>query len=97
MCCHLKAFDTDYSNCRVGSLLTLKVLENCIARGIVEYDFMQGAEAYKFDWTNKFRQNMNIQLINKKLSSNIIRAGLKVFKRAKIDSILSKYIQILYS
>jgi len=97
MYCHLKGFDTDYYKYRVGSLLTLKVLEECIDKGISEYDFMQGNEAYKFDWTNKFRQNTNIQWVNKKLSSNILKAGLKVFKRAQIDSILTKYIQILYS
>lgn len=92
MYCHLKGFDPDFYKYRVGSLLTLKVLEECIEKGISEYDFMQGDEAYKFDWTNKFRRNMNVKWVNKKLSSNLISVGFKVLKRAKIASILYKYL-----
>ena len=91
MFCHLKGFDPNYSKYRVGSLLTLKVLEDCIAKGISEYDFMQGAEAYKFDWTNKFRRNVNIRFVNKRTSSNIIDVGLKVLNKSKIDSLMEKY------
>jgi hypothetical protein len=91
MYCHLKGFDPNYSKFRVGSLLTLKVLEECIAKGIAEYDFMQGAEAYKFEWTNKFRQSVNIKLVNKKTSSNLIDVGLKVLVKSKIYFVLIKY------
>ena len=93
MYCHLKAFDTDYSKYRVGSLLTLKVLEDCITNGIVEYDFMQGAEAYKFDWTEKFRRNINIKLVNKKVTSNLIDVGLKILKKSKLDSVVAKFLR----
>jgi hypothetical protein len=91
MYCHLKGFDPNYSKFRVGSLLTLKVLEECIAKGIAEYDFMQGTEAYKFEWTNKFRQSVNIKLVNKKTSSNLIDVGLKVLIKSKIYFVLTKY------
>ena len=74
---HLSCFDPDYSNYSVGHLLALKVLEQCIEKGISEYDFMQGDEPYKFDWTNKYRQSMNIFCVNKKLSSMMICFGLK--------------------
>jgi CelD/BcsL family acetyltransferase involved in cellulose biosynthesis len=97
MYCHLKCFDPDFYKYSVGNLLTSKVLEECVEKGISEYDFMQGDEAYKFDWTNKFRRNMNVKWVNKKMSSNMISVGLKVLKRTKIDSILFKYIRILYS
>jgi CelD/BcsL family acetyltransferase involved in cellulose biosynthesis len=69
---HLVGFDPDYSRYGVGCLLQLKVLEECIAEGISEYDFMQGAEPYKFNWTSKYRQSKNVRFINKKLSSNVI-------------------------
>ena len=84
MYCHLKGFDPDYSKYSVGHLLTLKVLEQCIEKGISEYDFMQGDEAYKFDWTNKSRQNMNVVCVNKKLSSMMICLGLKASKMISI-------------
>ena len=92
MYCHIKGFDPDYYKYRVGSLLTLKVLEECIEKGISEYDFMQGDEVYKFEWTDRFRQNMNVKWVNKRLSSNLISVGLRLLKRTKIDSILFKYL-----
>jgi CelD/BcsL family acetyltransferase involved in cellulose biosynthesis len=76
---HLVGFDPDYSRYGVGCLLQLKVLEECIAGGISEYDFMQGAEPYKFNWTSKYRQSRNVRFINKKLSSNPINLLIKNF------------------
>lgn len=60
MFCLLKGFNPDFYKYRVGSLLTLKVLEEYIVKGITEYDLMQGDEAYKFNWTSKYKQNLNI-------------------------------------
>jgi CelD/BcsL family acetyltransferase involved in cellulose biosynthesis len=76
---HLVGFDPDYSRYGVGCLLQLKVLEDCIVKGISEYDFMQGAEPYKFNWTTKYRQSRNVRFINKKLSSNPINLLIKNF------------------
>jgi CelD/BcsL family acetyltransferase involved in cellulose biosynthesis len=86
---HLKGFDPDFYKYSVGSLLTLKVLEECIEKGIFEYDFMQGDEAYKFNWTNKFRRNINVRGVNKRLSSKVIYVGQKALKRARVNSIVS--------
>ena len=97
MYCHLKGFDPNYYKYRVGSLLTLKVLEKCIESGITEYDFMQGAEAYKFDWTDKYRQNMNIKWVNGKLYSKILNSGFEVLKKGKFEKILYSYINALKS
>jgi CelD/BcsL family acetyltransferase involved in cellulose biosynthesis len=87
MYCHLKGFDTNYYKYRVGSLLTLKVLEKCVEKGITEYDLMQGDEAYKFDWTSKYRQNINLKWVNEKFSSKILDSGLKVLKKSKFDKL----------
>jgi CelD/BcsL family acetyltransferase involved in cellulose biosynthesis len=77
---HLSGFDPAYSKYSVGHLLTLRILEECIKKGISEYDFMQGAESYKFDWTDKYRQNMNVICVNKKLSAMMICLTLKFSK-----------------
>jgi CelD/BcsL family acetyltransferase involved in cellulose biosynthesis len=74
---HLVGFDPDYSRYGVGCLLQLKILEECIVKGISEYDFMQGAEPYKFNWTSKYRQSRNIRFVNKKPSSNMINLLIK--------------------
>ncbi|UCE96237.1 MAG: GNAT family N-acetyltransferase [Candidatus Bathyarchaeota archaeon] len=76
-------FDPDYSKYSVGSLLMLKVLEECIEKGVSEYDLMQGAEPYKFCWTNRFRQNMNVRFVNKKLSANIVCVVLRALHMSK--------------
>jgi hypothetical protein len=95
MYCHLKGFDINYYKYRVGSLLTLKVLEKCIEKGITEYDLMQGEDSYKFEWTNKFRQNINLKWVNDKLSSKILDSGLKVLRKIKLEKILIRYFAVL--
>jgi CelD/BcsL family acetyltransferase involved in cellulose biosynthesis len=97
MCCHLKGFDIDYYKYRVGSLLTLKVLEKCIEEGISEYDFMQGDEAYKFDWTNEFRQSINLKWVNEKLSSRVLNSGLRVLEKSRVNQVIFKYLVVLKS
>jgi CelD/BcsL family acetyltransferase involved in cellulose biosynthesis len=97
MYCHLKGFDTDYYKYRVGSLLTLKVLEKCIEKRITEYDFMQGDEAYKFDWTKKYRQNSNLKWVNGRLFSKVLNSCFEVFRKGKIDKIIVKYLLALRS
>jgi CelD/BcsL family acetyltransferase involved in cellulose biosynthesis/Fe-S-cluster containining protein len=74
---HLCGFDPDYSKYSVGNLLLWKVLEICVEKGISEYDFMQGDEPYKSDWTAKHRQNMTVSFVNNKLSSKLIYLLLK--------------------
>lgn len=81
---HLCAFDTDYKRYGVGNVLLLKIFEKCIENGIKEFDFMQGAESYKFDWTQKFRQSMNVRFVNNKLSSKAINLLVKTATSAYI-------------
>ncbi len=95
MYCHIKGFNPDFYKYRVGSLLTLKVLEQCITKGITEYDLMQGDEAYKFDWTSKYKRNVNIKWVNDKLFSKLLNAGIKVSRTGKFDKIIIKYIYAL--
>lgn len=96
MYCHIKGFDPEYYKYRVGSLLTWKVLEECVEKGIVEYDLMQGDESYKYEWTHKQRQNITVRWVNKKLTSNLVDSSLKVLSAAKISSLIIKYANILF-
>ena len=84
----LSGFDPVYSAYGVGNLLMLKVLERCVKKGIREYDFMQGDESYKFNWTNKYRRNWNIIFVNKKLTSMLVRALIATAKKIKLDKLL---------
>jgi hypothetical protein len=96
MYCHLKGFDPTYSKYSIGHLLSLKILEECIEKGISEYDFMQGDEAYKFDWTTKYRQSTNLKWVNNKLSSNIVDVGLELLHRSKMDMVLIKMSRLIH-
>ena len=79
----LGGFDSSYAKYSVGNLLCLEVIERSIDRGLEEYDFMKGAEAYKFDWTSENRRNLGIRFVNRKLASSIRNIGVKVLRKTK--------------
>ena len=81
----ISGFDPAYSKYSLGNILFLKILEECVEKGISEYDFMQGAETYKFEWTNQTRQNTNIQFVNKKLYSKLVGLTLKVLDMLELS------------
>ena len=87
---HLAGFDPAYSKYSVGNILLLKILNQCVKKRLSEYDFMQGDESYKFDWTNNYRQSMNMFCVNKKLSSIMIYLGLKA---SKLTSMVLKVLK----
>jgi len=84
----LAGFDPNYSKYSPGNLITLKIIEKCIERKIEEYDLLKGGEAYKFDWTNKYRVNLSIRLTNNRFITNVYNFGIRTLKRVKMDKIL---------
>jgi CelD/BcsL family acetyltransferase involved in cellulose biosynthesis len=67
---YLSGFDPQYSKYSVGSLLIAQTMRNCIESGLVEFDFMRGAEEYKDRWNAKSRWNSQAILArNGKLAS----------------------------
>lgn len=83
-------FDPDYSRYSVGNLLFLKVIEECMEKGLKEFDFMKGDEPYKFGWTGKYRRNVNIRFVNEKFTSNLYHWGIKTINQAKIGKTLER-------
>jgi hypothetical protein len=88
----LGGFDLNYSRYSVGNLLTLKIIEKCIVKKLKEFDFMKGDEPYKSRWTREYRRNLNIQFVNKKLTSNLYYWGIKKLKQAEIGKTLEKFL-----
>jgi len=86
----LSGFDPDYSRYSIGNLIMAKVIEECIARKIKEYDLLKGSEQYKFYWTSKYRRNLNIKFVNKRITSNLYNQGMKALKQAQVDKILGR-------
>ena len=91
----LTGFDPKYSVYGVGNILILNVLKECIKKGIEEFDFLQGDDSYKFKWTKKYRNTINITFINKKQSSKLINFALKMAnKMPYTEKILNQLIAI---
>jgi len=88
----LSGFDPDYSRYSVGSLLLAKVIEKCIERKTKELDFMKGGESYKFDWTAKYRRNIKIKLVNKRLASNLFHWGIRIIKQTKMEKLHGRFL-----
>ena len=65
--------DPAYAYFSPGTLLLLRVLEDCFGRGLQEFDFLRGDEPYKLAWTDKHRQNLRIMLFRPSLRGRLLR------------------------
>jgi CelD/BcsL family acetyltransferase involved in cellulose biosynthesis len=57
-------WDPEWSNDRIGSVLTNLVIEDAINNGYSEYDFLRGTEDYKTRLTDKKREEVDIFILN---------------------------------
>jgi len=58
----LSGYDLDWSANSVGLVLLGLSLEDASARGIKVYDFLRGAEPYKFDWANDSQMTLGARV-----------------------------------
>lgn len=56
------AFDPDYGEFSPGQLVTYRIFEDSIERGMAEIDFMRGDHPYKRRWTNAERRLVTVTL-----------------------------------
>lgn len=68
---YLTGFHPGYPEYSVGHLMLMCVIENCIQKGLREYDMMRGGEPYKTRWGAKNRKNLQIRFINKSFRGRI--------------------------
>ena len=88
----LGGFDVEFSKYSVGNLITAKIIEACIKRGVKEYDFLKGAESYKFRWTKQFRRNYGFRFTNGRAVSFLSGRAMKLVKLANVDSHLKTHL-----
>lgn len=62
-----QTFSPTYSEYSPGSLHVLHLIQEAIEVGIKEFDFLKGAEAYKFLWTHLTRDNTQVIIARKNL------------------------------
>jgi CelD/BcsL family acetyltransferase involved in cellulose biosynthesis len=63
-------YDPAWSARSPGVVLVGKTVEDAYARGLEDYDFLRGTEAYKLDWTGDRRETLTLRL-----SAPTLRAG----------------------
>jgi CelD/BcsL family acetyltransferase involved in cellulose biosynthesis len=60
-------FDPEYSKYGVGNLLIMRLIQDAIQRGMDEFDFLRGDEAYKNDWTSLSRSSFEVRSVRSRL------------------------------
>jgi CelD/BcsL family acetyltransferase involved in cellulose biosynthesis len=60
--CYLQGFDPEFSSLSPGTQLMFSVMADALARGMGEFDFLRGREAYKQHWRAETKPTFRIQL-----------------------------------
>jgi len=60
--CYLQGFDPEFSSLSPGTQLMFSVMTDALARGMREFDFLRGREAYKQHWRAETKPTLRIQL-----------------------------------
>jgi CelD/BcsL family acetyltransferase involved in cellulose biosynthesis len=60
--CYLQGFDPECSSLSPGTQLMFSVMADAVARGMREFDFLRGREAYKQHWRAETKPTFRIQL-----------------------------------
>lgn len=77
----LPAFNPAYSNYSLGNLQIMSLIEYTIGKGLKEFDFLRGDEAYKLRWHTVSRNNIQIVMMRRKPLSNLRLKLLYAFLR----------------
>ena len=80
------ARDIRYLKYSVGHLHKMYLLQDAIRKQLVEFDFLKGAEPYKFYWTKSFRKYVQV-IMFKKCSYASLRFGL-LYALLRLDEII---------
>jgi len=59
---YLQGFDPEFSSLSPGTQLMFSVMADALARGMQEFDFLRGREAYKQHWRAETKPTFRIQL-----------------------------------
>jgi CelD/BcsL family acetyltransferase involved in cellulose biosynthesis len=81
-------FDPRFSRYAVGTLLHLRNIEGSIRRGLREYDFLRGADAYKLSWPVHVRRSLAIGFARRKLLAKVLWVYSE--KRRQLGQILRR-------
>lgn len=75
--------DPDWETKGVGSVLLFDAICEALDRGLVEFDFLRGGEAYKGTWTNEAKTLNDIWVYNTTPRSRLFRVARRARNTAK--------------
>ena len=73
-----------------GTVLLYKVIEECCNSGVKEFNFLQGDEGYKWQWTKESRRLQNVTIYNRTLAGAVLKQKEKAFSAVKRIAFLFK-------
>ncbi|MBI2400019.1 MAG: GNAT family N-acetyltransferase, partial [Deltaproteobacteria bacterium] len=74
-----------------GTVLMYNVIEEAFSKGLHEFDFLRGDEAYKSDWANKRRTLYSMKSYRKSIRGNLSRTAFRSmdFLKKNVRSLMS--------
>jgi CelD/BcsL family acetyltransferase involved in cellulose biosynthesis len=95
---YISGMDPSYCKYGVGNLLFLQVINNCIKDNLMVFDFMRGAEAYKYRWNTDAKWNIEIIIPRKRILTNFRYYLNKKFwsESARLKWLFSKVLKKIY-
>ncbi|MEJ2617112.1 MAG: GNAT family N-acetyltransferase [Ignavibacteriaceae bacterium] len=92
----LSGMNPAFSKYKPGKILIYYMIEDAINKGCKVFDFMQGAEEYKYFWTNKEIQLYSAVHSKSKFCLFIWKNRLAIKKHLKRSSIIKRFYQIFF-
>ncbi len=93
---YLSGMNPAFSNFKPGKLLIYYMMEDAIKKGYKVFDFLQGAEDYKYFWTNKEIQLFSAVYSRSRISSLLLKNTRTLRNQLLSSHILKKSYQIFY-
>lgn len=79
-------FDPDFESLSIGTILLGRSMEDAISKGLREFDFLRGAESYKWRWTNTYRETIRVSAYPRTLTGTL-RCRYDRFKHSSLARI----------
>jgi len=68
---YLTSFNRNYAKYSIGMLTLMQAIHFCFDSGYAEFDFLEGGEKYKFQFTHQIRQGWRLMAANNRFKSQI--------------------------
>ncbi len=93
-CFYQTGYDPSWSRHSVGLVCLGLSIEDAVKRGVKLYNFLRGAERYKFDWASETRNTMAVRVTNNRLLVRwlIVREHIVMAAREAAQSVLPEQV-----